>query len=76
MKEIRPGQDSDQENIEKAFQLVKNLIKSHSEIEPTLWAGAIWSVLIDGYMACDFSYEDFCNEWEKIKHHYKKWWDE
>ena len=76
MKEIRPEKDSDQDNIEKAFQLIKVCMQEHQDIEPSLWCGAVWSVLVDGYRNCGFSYKEFCDEWDRIKEHYKKEWDE
>ncbi len=76
MKEIRPSKDSDQDNTEKAFQLIKNCLEEHPEIESTLWAGAVWSVLVYGYRNCGFSYKEFCDEWEKVKNHFKKEWND
>jgi hypothetical protein len=73
--EIRPPKETDQEEIEKAFNIVKKCMQDHSEIEPTLWAGALWSALVDGYIASGTSYNRFCYEWENIKHHYKKWFE-
>jgi uncharacterized protein (DUF4213/DUF364 family) len=76
MKEIRPPQASDQENTEKAYELIINLINENEEIERTLWVGAIWSVLVNGYHQCDFSYKDFCEEVKMVSKHYKSWWEE
>lgn len=73
MKEIRLSKKTDRENTEKAFKILKNAMQSHPEIEPTLWAGATWSCLVEGYRNSEFSYEDFCEEWDKIKKHYKSW---
>jgi hypothetical protein len=76
MKELRPPKDKDQKNIETAFLLIKELMARHNDIEPTLWAGAVWSILVDGYKSSGISYEEFCKEVHGISQHYKPWWDE
>jgi len=73
--EIRPSKQNDQEQIEKGFLLIKQCMQQHPEIEPTLWAGAIWSILADGYSSSGMSYEDFTKEWDQVKHFYKHWFD-
>lgn len=75
MKEIRPPTKLDQDETEKAYQMVMQLMNDHPEIESTLWCGAIWSVLVNGYEQCDYSYEEFCNEVKRISVHYKSWFD-
>jgi hypothetical protein len=67
----RPPKKSDQKNVEKAFKILKETIQSHPEIEPTLWASAVWSILVEGYVNSGASYELFCDEWDRIKEHYK-----
>ena len=73
--QYRPSQESDQEKIEKAFNLIKKLMVDHPEIEPTLWAGAVWSILVDGYSSSGMSYEQFTREWDLVKNHYKELFD-
>jgi len=75
MKEIRLPLPDDMENTEKAFQLIKDLMSSHKEIEPTLWAGALFSVIADGYKNCGFSYEEFSEEVNTVLSHYRNYWD-
>ena len=74
--ERRMPKKSDQQKIEKGFHLIKSLMQDHPEIEPTLWAGAVWSILVDGYVASGMSYEKFTQEWDDLKHHYKPWFNE
>lgn len=74
MKERRPSQENDQANVEKAYQLIKELMSQHPEIEGSLWAGAVWSVFVNGYKQSDFSYEDFCQEVKDACAHSKCWW--
>ncbi len=73
--EIRQPQKNDQEQIEKAFNLLRDCMAEHPEIEPTLWAGAFWSILVAGYSASGMSYEQFTTEWNEVKHNYKKWFE-
>jgi len=74
--ERRPPKPTDNEEIETAYNLLKNCMLDHPEIEPTLWASAFWSVLVDGYSASGMSYQYFTEEWDRIKHHYQTWFDE
>lgn len=71
----RPPKKTDQRQIEKAFNLLKEVMVEHPEIEPTLWASAFWSVLVEGYSTSGMSYKQFSLEWNEIKHHYKSWFD-
>jgi hypothetical protein len=71
----RDSKQSDQEMVEKAFNLLKEYMSKHPEIEPTLWAGAFWSCLADGYNKSGMSYEEFSEEWENVKEHYKSWFE-
>ena len=74
--ERRHPKETDQNEIDKAFNLLKDCMLSHPEIEQTLWAGAFWSVLVDGYSSSGISYEEFCSSWDEVKHHYKSWFYE
>ena len=74
--ERRPPKETDQKETEKGFNLLKQCMADHPEIEPTLWVGAFWSILVDGYSASGMSYEQFADEWNRVKHHYKLWFDE
>ena len=76
MKEIRPPHENDQEKIQRAYDLIMDLMNNHPEIEPTLWCGAVWSALVVGYKVCRFSYAEFRDEIFKISRHYKSWWDD
>lgn len=75
MIERRKPKKTDQQQVEKGFLLIKQLMEKHPEIEPTLWAGSVWSVLVDGYNQSGMSYEQFTKEWNEVKHHYKGWFD-
>jgi hypothetical protein len=71
----RPSKKTDQEQIERGCNLLKKFIAEHPEIEPTLWAGAFCSILLSAYNASGMPYDLFVKEWDKIKHHYKPWFD-
>lgn len=73
--ETRLPKEKDQEEVVKAFNLIKQLMENHSEIESTLWAGAFWSILVDGYSASGVSYDQFTKEFNQVRHHYRSWFD-
>jgi hypothetical protein len=76
MLKKRKRKKSDQCGIEKAYQLLLRTMHAHPEIEQTLWAGACWTALINGYAACGATYEEFCQDFDGAKAHYSKWWNE
>ncbi len=71
----RPPKETDQQETEKAYQILTNVVTT-SHIERTLWVGAFWSHLVEGYMNHGYSYDQFCEELEEVKKCYKKWWEE
>ena len=74
MSKIRESKDSDQEEVEKAFQILRKAMKDHSEIESTLWAGALFSCLVTGYPNSGITYKEFCGEIDSVKKFYKSRW--
>jgi len=72
---IRPEKKNDQQEIEKAFRLLKKCVDDHPEIEETLWTSAFWSILVIGYSLSGMTYEQFNSEWDRVKHHYKRFFD-
>lgn len=75
MAKRRAHKRSDQNNTEKAYQILLKAMQDHPEIEQTLWAGACWTALINGYINSDLSYEEFKEDFDSAKEHYSKWWD-
>lgn len=65
----------DSENIEKGFNLIIKFMQEHAEIESTLWADVIWSVLVEGYNLNGVSYNEFNKELDMVKVFYKPWFD-
>ena len=72
---FRPPKESDQDETEKAFQFLQEFMASHSEIEPTLWGGALWSCLVAGHAKSGVTYQEFCTKWSSVMKHYKSWFD-
>lgn len=72
----RPRKKTDQENAELAYQVLLNTMQFHSEIEQTLWASACWTLLVRGYLNSGVPYEEFCEDFDSAKEHYKKRWFE
>lgn len=69
---LRIPKDDDQENAEKAYQLIAELVKSNPGIDDNFWVGGCWTALINCYRETGFDYKDFCKEVEKVKRFYKK----
>ncbi len=72
----RPPKNDDNENTEKAYQLLMKLMTEHAEIESSLWYGALWSLLANGYKENNLSYEDFSKEVKRAMKHYKSWFEQ
>lgn len=66
---------TDHENIEKAINLIYELMEMNQDIEPTLWCFAITFCLVNGFYQCGFTYEEFIEEHEKALEHYKNIFD-
>ena len=71
----RPSKVSDQENVERAYKILYKASRSETKIESTLWYGAAWSLIVNGYINSGSTYEEFCEEMDRIKEFYKAWWD-
>jgi hypothetical protein len=71
----RKPKKTDQEKTNEAFNLLLETMQKNDHIESSLWAGATWSCIVNGYINSDCPYEEFCEELERIKKHYEKWWE-
>jgi len=74
--ERRTSKDDDQDKIDRAVELIYELMGLNKQIEPTLWAGAVISVLVMGYKNSGSSYKHFRREMSDALDHYADWWDE
>lgn len=69
---FRKGKASDQDNVEKAFILLLDLIENNQkEIEPTLWVGAMICALAQSFKDGDIPFEQFKKEMNLAIEHYK-----
>lgn len=71
----RKPKNSDQSEAEKAFRLIEETIRNNPQVEVTLWAPALWGILARSYRISGFSYEEFCQEIDNAKIHFKRKWD-
>lgn len=70
----RPSKDTDQEMAQKAYIMLGQFMRDNHEIEPTLWYGAFWSALVNGYLESDIPFEQFSEEIDIAREHYRKIW--
>lgn len=71
----RTSKKNDQKETERAFQIIQKAIEEHPEIEPTLWAGALFSKIVQGCETSGLSYLEFCEMIDDAKNFYKRWFD-
>ena len=72
----RTPKSNDQENTRKAYEILVEVVELNCEIERSLWVGAMLSFVIEGFIHSELSSKEFCSEWDRIKKHYKPWFDE
>lgn len=71
----RKSKKSDQKNTEIAYQILLKAMLSHPEVEQSLWAGACWTALINGYHNSGIPWKEFCEDFDAAKKHYSKLFD-
>jgi hypothetical protein len=74
-KQGRPEQPSDQRDAEKGYTLIAELIENHPEINLNCWAGSVFTTLVELFIQNDFPYEMFCEEMDKVKEHYRQYFE-
>lgn len=68
----REGQPDDQENVQKAYELLMDFIEIHQkEIEPSLWVGAMVCALAENYEKSGVPFSFFKIEMVKAVQNYK-----
>lgn len=72
-KEPKPA---DQEQAEKAFQLLDETLESDPSIERNIWAAAFWSILVQNYVKSGLPYDAFVNECNQMVKNYRHWFEE
>lgn len=70
-REPRPKKETDNDDIEKAIDLIYELMECNPSIEPTLWSSAVTYVLINGYKQSGYSYKEFRKEISTAFDHYE-----
>jgi hypothetical protein len=75
-RERRPGKKTDNEEIERAINLLYELMQFNTQIEPTLWSSAFTFIIANGYKQCGYTYEEFRNTIHLGFEHYKYLFDE
>ncbi len=73
---IRPAKESDQEEAQKAFDILIDAAKKHPEIEVNVWISALWSHLVNTYIKSGMPYDLFCEELDEVKENYKDWFED
>lgn len=75
MAKKRVQKPTDQDQIERVYQILLKAMKDNPDIEGTFWVGACWSALVNGYRNSDLTYEQFCEELDSVKIFFKTKWD-
>ncbi len=76
MEEIRLPKPDDYENVNKAIDLIYNLIKLNPQIEAALWPPAIIYILAKAFIQCNFTHDDLLHEMNQAFTHYKSLFEE
>lgn len=67
----REKKSNDQDDVEKAYQLLLKLIEKHQKtIEPALWVSAMICALAENYEKSGVSFYTFKREIDDCMHHY------
>lgn len=73
LAEQRPVAPGDQEKIEKCYRILYEHFSSPGDCQPIHWIGACVSILVDANKASGVTYEQFCQEIDRIKGYYLHW---
>lgn len=68
----RKPKSNDHENIDRAFKLLNDLVKS-ANIEASLWVPACIAACAEAFYQSGYSSERFMQEMYKITKHYKEY---
>ena len=70
---IRPPKPDDQDQCDKACDLLYDFLKENNHIEPTIWVSSMISVIAQSYINTGLSHEFFCRELDFIKKQSEEW---
>ncbi len=69
---FREPKEDDQENIQKAYELLMDLIEQNErDIEAALWVGAMICALAENYEKSGISFQQFKTEISQCVEYYK-----
>lgn len=75
MKKRKPKPD-DQQNADKACDLITELVKMNPQFEPTIWVSACLTCVARCFHSNDFTYDQFLREAQSALKFYKRYWEE
>lgn len=70
----RTPKNDDQSQIDKAFEIIKEIIRANSGVEGAILFCAMMSAGVDNYIHSGITYKEWCCELDRMKKHYKHWW--
>ena len=74
MKKRKPKKD-DQENADKACDLLTELVQLNPQFEPSIWISACLTFVARAFHSSDYTYEEFLRESERALKFYKRYWE-
>ena len=74
-RKIRESREDDQENAQKAFDLILEFVEENDHIEISIWAATFFNVLAHAFKNSGYSHEEFCEEIKNVARDYKSAWD-
>lgn len=72
----RTPKKEDQEKADKAFLLLKQSAMENDDIDMNQWIGACFSLIVDRFIDAGLDFNQFSQELDEIRKHYKPWFDE
>lgn len=70
----RELKENDRKEIDRAYELIVNIIKTHPETESAIWVAANFSIIARFFQGSGYSHEEFCEKLYKTAKDYKPWW--
>ena len=73
---IREPKPNDQEQVQKALDLIKEVANLNPDIEATIWVSACYSCIVSSYINSGITYDEFIRDISNGFKIYKSWWEE
>lgn len=74
--EINRREEDDQEQVDKALDILMDFLEEHTEFKINIWVSAMCSAISGSFKVSGFSYEEFKEEVQNMTNFYKHRWDE